>query len=151
MHLAYIDQKYISMKKGILLITIIGLLFSCSDRNEDLSAIETTLIGKWKLIEVLIDPGDGSGTYIGVSSEKIVEFHNDGTITSNGTICETNTLIVSPSSGTYSVTESTIDSDCPLGQIPGESINFSKQGSYLTISSPRCFETCSSKYVKIQE
>ena len=42
------------MKNKILLLLVVSLMFSCSNNTEGL---KTELIGKWKLIEVLADPG----------------------------------------------------------------------------------------------
>ncbi|MBN2666961.1 MAG: hypothetical protein JXR67_10645 [Bacteroidales bacterium] len=130
------------MNKTLLTLFLTGVLISCnkSDDNTDCD-----LIGSWKLIEVLIDPGDGSGTFHSVSSEKILEFRTDGTVWSNGSICDMSIESVSSSSGTYSLSDSTINSSgCPDTPIK---IRFHKVGSTLTVSYP-CDEACISKYVK---
>jgi hypothetical protein len=126
----------------LLTLFLTGVLISCnkSDDNTDCD-----LIGTWKLIEVLADPGDGSGTFHSVSSEKILEFQSDGTVWSNGSICDMSIEAVSSNSGTYSLSDSTINSsDCPNTPIK---IRFHKIGSTLTVSYP-CDEACIAKYVK---
>lgn len=74
-----------NMKKQILLLLVVSFIFSCSNDEENL---ETELIGKWKLIEVLADLGDGSGTFQPVRSNKTIEFKSDGTLTTNNSLCD---------------------------------------------------------------
>ena len=99
------------MKKPILLLTFIGFLISCSNDENDNS--ETTeLIGQWKLTEQLVDPGDGSGIFQDIDSQKILEFFQNGTINSlNGSLCEpySDEQI---STGTYSLSENRIITNC---------------------------------------
>ncbi|WP_143960438.1 lipocalin family protein [Litoribacter populi] len=128
----------------ILLFFLAALLaFSCN--SEDDLVPDTDLIGKWGLIEILADPGDGSGTFQPVESEKYVEFHSDGTITSNADLCRTFDQPGTPSSGTYSLTDSTINPD---GCDPQWPYPFEHTGSTLTISYV-CIEACQEKYVKL--
>ena len=96
------------MKKTILLpLCLSVLLISCSGSNID-KGTKNKLTGKWKLVEALADPGDGSGTFQPVESEKTIEFRNDGTlIVSNGFLCPGASQSV-PATGTYSVREATI-------------------------------------------
>jgi len=99
------------MKKTILLLAIVGILISCSNDGNDNSRT-TELIGQWKLIEQLADPGDGSGTFQSIDSQKNLEFFQDGTITSsNGSLCEpySDEQI---SSGTYLLDENRIITNC---------------------------------------
>jgi hypothetical protein len=93
------------MKKLIFTLITVGILFSCN-KNDD-SNSNTELIGNWKLIEVLADPGDGNGTYSAVESEKIITFHSDGTLTSNGTLCDMSIEANNSTSGTYSISNLT--------------------------------------------
>jgi len=95
------------MKKVLIILLSIGVFISCA-KNDDIK--NTDLIGKWKLIEVLADLGDGSGIFHSVSSDKIIEFQSNGTVTSNGSICDMSIESVSSSSGTYSLSDSTINS-----------------------------------------
>jgi len=96
-------------------------------------------------MEVLADPGDGSGTFHGVTSEKIVEFLPNGILTSNGSICDMSIESGSPSAGSYSLSDSTINSsDCSNTPLM---IKFHKKGTTLTISYP-CDEACLAKFIK---
>jgi len=136
------QNKQPTMKKIIILFGILLTVFSC-DKSDD-KQIDTDLIGKWALIEVLADPGDGSGTFHPVQSNKIVEFHTDGTITSNGTICDMSIEANETTSGTYSLVDSTISpADCNYPM----KIKFEHSGSLLILYYP-CFEPCRIKYEK---
>jgi len=120
--------------------TSITLLFSCTEKD----SIDPDLIGKWRLTEVLADPGDGSGTFQYVSSNKILEFHSDGTVISNGEICYMSIDSYSPSNGTYSISESKIySSNCS-----DEGIKYQRSGITLVLTYPNCDEPCASKYLK---
>lgn len=130
------------MKKIIILLSILLTVFACN--KSEVKQIDTNLTGKWALTEVLADPGDGSGTFHPVQSNKILEFHADGTITSNGSICDMSIEANSPSSGTYSLADSTISpADCNYPM----KIKFEHSGSLLILYYP-CIEPCSMKYEK---
>jgi len=131
------------MKTISLVLFLAFTFFSCSKKNEN--KIDTELVGVWKLTEVLADPGDGSGIFHSVNSNKTIEFHSDGALTSNGVICEMSIESNTPSSGTYSLADSTINSsNCANSAIK---IRFVKNGSTLIINYP-CIEGCGAKYVK---
>ncbi|MGV8093569.1 MAG: lipocalin family protein [Mangrovibacterium sp.] len=129
------------MKKILILLFCAGILLACNESDD----YDPELTGKWKLAEVLADPGDGSGTFHKVSSKKTLEFYADGTITSNGSICQMSADSDSPSTGTYSLQDSTITSiecaDLPM------KIRFRKTGSVLLLIYP-CIEGCIGKYEK---
>lgn len=74
------------MKNQMLFLLFIIFLISCSE--EEQTNIDIGLIGNWKLIEILADPGDGSGTFQPVQSDRIIEFKRNGTLTTNGSLCE---------------------------------------------------------------
>ena len=131
------------MKTISLVLFLTLTFFSCSKKNEN--KIDPELVGEWKLTEMLVDPGDGSGTYHSVNSDKTIEFHSDGAFTSNGEICEMSIESNTPSIGTYSLTDSTINSsNCANSAIK---IRFKKIGSTLILYYP-CIEPCGAKYVK---
>ena len=132
--------------KKMFLILFVGLLLSCTDKDD--KTIDLDLIGKWRLIEVLLDPGDGSGTFYNITSDKTIEFHSDGTITSNGSICAATGRANIPSAGTYSLVDSTISSPDCANDLPFNT-RFKKEGSSIIISYP-CVEPCKEKYIKTQ-
>lgn len=132
------------MKQLLIILCLIGLLSSCN--SDDNLSSNTSLVGEWKLIEILADPGDGSGTFSAVESEKRIKFHQDGTFTSNGTICNMSIEANNPTSGTYSLINSTINSqDC---NSPEYDYQFKQDGKILKIMYP-CIEPCKAKYRKL--
>ena len=131
------------MKKILFTLLTIGILYSCN--KDDDSNSGTELIGNWKLIEVLGDPGDGSGTFNSVESNKIITFENNGTITSNGNLCDMSITSENQTSGTYSNSEMSFNSaDC---NNPDYDYTFEQNGNILIINYP-CIEPCQAKYIK---
>lgn len=127
-----------------MLLTSLSLLMSCKS-DDDNSPSETELIGDWKLIEVLSDPGDGSGTFTSVDSEKRISFKSDGTISSNGSLCDLSIDTNKETSGTFSLVDSTFtSSDC---NNDAYNYSFEKNEDILIIAYP-CIEACQVKYKK---
>ncbi len=137
------------MKKSLSLLVTVALFISCNN-DDDSTPQEVSLIGNWRLIEFLADPGDGSGTFQTITSDKMLTFNSNGEITSNYSLCSM-LEIVSPqaSSGTYSTTTGIIDAPSCFNDSP-LTIGFevSNEGN-LIISYP-CIEACQEKYIKIQ-
>ncbi|WP_236977331.1 hypothetical protein [Membranihabitans maritimus] len=132
------------MTRTLLLLVFFGLLTSCT-RNKD--EISPGLVGSWKLIESLADPGDGSGTYQAVEDGKIIEFTADNTIISRGTFCLPDTVSAVPRVvATYSVNDSII---IPMDCESGWNTHFELMGPYLILSNPYCIEPCLQKYARI--
>lgn len=130
------------MKNIILgLVVLLGAVNSCSDS----AAIENELTGSWKLVETLADPGDGSGTYQPVESQKTITFNSDGTvIVLNGSFCPTGGESNPSGVGAYSIKDMMINpKDCESG------IQFELKDSTLILSFP-CIEPCGEKYVKVE-
>ena len=63
------------IKKILFLSLMIFCLSSCTSANEENSTINE--IGSWKLIAVLADPGDGSGVFQPVLSDKTIIFETN--------------------------------------------------------------------------
>ncbi|MBE8719458.1 lipocalin-like domain-containing protein [Sphingobacterium pedocola] len=131
------------MKKIVLILATIGILFSCDKGDE--TSFNTELIGNWKLIEILADPGDGSGTFFAVESNKIISFENNGIITSNGRLCDMSINSDNPTSGTYSISDLTLSSSGCSN--PDYNYKFEQTGNKLIINYP-CVEACQAKYQK---
>jgi hypothetical protein len=129
------------MKCKAFIFILIVILYSCTSDTDSNS--NTELTGNWKLTEVLSDPGDGSGTFKTVESNKIITFKSDGTITSNGSICRMTLDADNPKTGTYSTSDLIIKpSDCN-----GFEYNFEHNKDILIINYP-CDEPCRAKYRK---
>ncbi|WP_204346604.1 lipocalin family protein [Psychroserpens algicola] len=117
------------MKQIVLTLITVGILCSCS-KNEDKNS-ETDLIGSWKLIEVLADPGDGSGTFQPVESEKIIEFTNNETVTTNSSLCEPYSEEII-TSGSFSLSDNTISTNCQNPNIA--TLFFELEDEYLILN-----------------
>lgn len=130
------------MKKTLCLLFAAGIFFSCNSSD---SVENVDLIGNWRLIEILADPGNGSGTFTSVISDKIITFENGGTITSNGNLCDMSINSDNQTSGTYSVTNMTFNSlDCHM---PNQDFSFEQNGNILIVNYP-CIEPCRAKFIK---
>ncbi|HEY4967452.1 MAG TPA: hypothetical protein VII28_13700 [Puia sp.] len=70
------------MKKLIFPVFILFLLVSCK-KNTAPPPANNSIVGKWKLTESYIDPGDGSGTWrqADPSTPGYLSFHTDGSMT----------------------------------------------------------------------
>jgi hypothetical protein len=137
------------MKKLLSLFLVVAAFTSCNNDDDALTPQEVLLIGNWKLIEFLADPGDGNGTFQTITSDKTVTFNSNEEITSNYSLCNMSITNPQASNGTYSTTTGIIDvlnctNNSPL------TINFEllSEGS-LIINYP-CIEACQEKYVKIE-
>lgn len=120
------------------------LLISCQSENSTLQKFE--LIGDWKLVEVLSDPGNGTGSFVSVDSEKTMTFLSDGTLTSNGSLCSLDYTTLIPTSGVYSLIDSTYTTnDCGNS---GIQYTFEQHENTLIVSYP-CIEACQSMFIKI--
>ncbi|MEZ4855066.1 MAG: hypothetical protein R2812_01165 [Gelidibacter sp.] len=132
------------MKKMILYIAIAIFMVSCS--NDDTPNGHEP-VSKWKLTEILADPGDGSGTFNPVLSDKTVTFYSDGIIKSNGNLCEIGTDTTQGSTGTYT-SDTIVPDSCPSEASLG--ISYTIEASVLIIHYP-CIEACAEKYELIEE
>ena len=65
------------MKRLLLLLSIaISIIYISCDKDDNQGPVE--LYGKWKLLETLADPGDGSGKYIKTTKDLYVTFDRSG-------------------------------------------------------------------------
>ena len=130
------------MKTKILaLAVIIVTVISCSNINDDTSI--KSVQGSWKLTEVLIDPGNGSGTFEPATGNKILQFSNDGKLISyGGAICDMSIETGVSSTATYSEVNSTIDCS-------NYTIKYELNGNSLILSYPGR-EPVKAKYMIVQ-
>lgn len=121
-------------------------LSGCKD-DDDNSAMDITndIVGTWKLIEVYADPGDGSGDFVPIESDKRIEFMANGTMSSNANLCFIFSDVGETSIGTYSIDDMSFSiSDCDNGPATA---NYEIVDSQLIVSY-FCIEACQEKYVK---
>ncbi|MFT6844068.1 MAG: hypothetical protein ACJAUV_000238 [Flavobacteriales bacterium] len=101
---------------------------------------ERVISGTWLLKELLLDPGDGSGVFEPVVSEKNMVFELNGVLESNGDVCQSTATQDNSSSAIYSIIDNTISNDnC--------TITFTYNDSVMIINYS-CFEPCKGKFVK---
>lgn len=133
---------------NILMITAIIGLASCND-DDNTPGAEPELVNQWSLIEQLVDPGDGSGTFQPVESNKVIEFFSDGTVRSNSTLCfmdpdGTNQTFT----GTYDPDEMTINpDDCSDDDFLR--LTYEQDGGILYLYY-LCIEPCGQKFVVVE-
>lgn len=128
------------MKKLLSTLFCLLLLISCEKE-----VTPTGILGEWQLIAVLADPGDGSGEFRPIDSDKRITFLEDGTYTSNGEICEFTQNTNGSTEGNYTRTEEGYQIEC--SGIPGFPINLRIENDFLLVSYP-CIEPCMQKFRK---
>ncbi len=141
--------------KNCLIILFTLTLISCSSNNDSTEG-NKKLIGKWKLIEQYSDPGDGSGTFQPISSERIIEFFSNDTVEVNGELCFMASNVSDKESGTYNlITDSGADTQYDGEIIPNicssrsAKVYFDLPVSGNLILWYLCIEGCGQKFKKI--
>jgi hypothetical protein len=118
-------------------------LLSCTSSSEINST--NNELGPWKLIAVLADPGDGSGTFQPVVSSKTITFRSNGTITCEGNLCDLSIGSASNTSGSYTISNATIQTvNCNQLEL-----TYEVDQNTLIINYP-FIETCKAKYLRIE-
>jgi hypothetical protein len=98
------------------------------------------------MVARLADPGDGSGVFMPVTSDQIITFNADGTITSNGSLCDIFENTLESTSGTYSAEDMFFTTeDCGLEDFEYQ---LEIDGQFLTYFVV-CIEACGVRYQKI--
>lgn len=141
--------------KNCALLLVLLFLFNCtSDDNSPKGDVE--LFGKWKLIEQYTDPGDGSGDFSSISSNRTVEFFSNGTIVANGILCYMSSEVGENNSGTFKLISSNETDTNHDGEILPNDCEFSETKIYFDINSNnklvlwyQCIEGCGQKFEKI--
>ncbi len=124
------------------------LLFSCSEDDNNEANEANSVVGTWRMVARNLDPGDGSGEFTPVTSNKTITFESDGTVTSNGNLCSFSVDSDTPTSGTYSVEEGKIyPTDCDFTFGFSDDLTFELVDGEM-ITSVLCFEPCEVKYVR---
>jgi hypothetical protein len=138
--------------KNYILILVVLLLVNCSS-NENSENEDVSLLGKWKLIEQLADPGDGSGVFNPITSNRTFEFFKNGDVTANGTLCFMSSEVGEIGSGTFMEIAGGDFSD---GEITPNNCSINEAVLYYKLKEGNliiwylCIEACGQKFVKIQ-
>ena len=136
------------MKINLLILLLVLGSYSCNDKEDNEPTGSPSSEQSYHLIQVLNDPGDGSGIFVAVNSNKTITFYEDGTLTSNGSICQSSITTDASSRGTYSETEMTIiPDDCDFE--PWFPHTYELEGNILIINYP-CIEACRAKFELIE-
>lgn len=133
--------------KTILSIAVVLLIFSACQKQD---TTDNSLTTTWQLIEILADPGDGSGTFQPTTSSKTMTFHSNGTVSSNESLCSFGGA-GTPTTGVYDTTSVpfTMDSlscDSNPSHLPF-SVRFEYDNNELLVYYP-CIEPCIEKYIR---
>lgn len=128
------------MKSYINLFVALVVIFTNSSCEEDFDT--STVIGRWKLIETLADPGDGSGEYEKYEGNQIATFYSDSSVVFTEGFCFSQGGV-----------------DGKEARIQGNTINWSdcnltmefELKSDLLYFYPPCIEPCGYKFEKIAD
>ncbi len=118
-------------------------LLSCEKDNE----LATPLSGEWRLVEVYADPGDGSGSFEPVTSNKTITFGEDGAYTAKGDLCTMNEAADTETSGKFWSEDQNVEPNECISLAPRSGITYEFVGGELILSYP-CIEACQHKYRK---
>ena len=143
------------MKCFLSIFFFIIFISSCST-DDSTPKDKSQLVGKWKLIEQLIDPGDGSGTFQPIDSNRVIEFFSDNTVKMNGILCFMSTEIGTEESGVYMmITDSNTDTQ-NNGEIIPNTCSSRSARVYFDLPENgnlilwyQCIEPCGQKFEKI--
>lgn len=126
--------------KSPLLAAILALAIGACGKKSTSVVENESIVGKWKLTESLMDPGDGSGKWqpADPAHPSYLVFNADGTVTSNN---PTDAI------SRYKLTsDSTI-----LFYRPADSISFRYRFARSTLSlTPPCYEPCGMHYEAVK-
>lgn len=131
------------MKNFFFLLLPLLVFSACQDDDDDTTPRPES---QWQLSAVLADPGDGSGTFETVDSDRQLNLLTDGTYSSNGNLCDFNADADEPTLGTYSLANATLSPDncvttggTPFGlEVRGDTLEV----RYL------CVEACVHRYLR---
>jgi hypothetical protein len=110
----------------------------------DMQLFAQDLSGKWTLEQILLDPGDGSGKFQTVNSEKTIIFNTDGTAVSNVSLCLMSIESKTKTRATYSPKDKSIS---PINCNKEVILHYQIEDDYLIVYY-RCKEGCAEKYKK---
>ena len=127
-----------------LYVLFFVLVFAC-DKEE--IATHGEPLSTWKLTEVYIDPGDGSGTFVPADYEREISLYGDSTYRASAQLCGINNVRGRAIRGTYSPSQNILFSP---------NCNMQTEYDYtLTdlemVVSFFCDEGCAERYVRVRD
>lgn len=128
--------------KNLVYILILLFFASCNTEEEATITLDKTVLGNWKLIEISASDGGSSGTFYPVSSDKTLTFLINGNFTCNGNICVCSLDTYTPTSGTYTIANMSLQSTTCSYVIP-----FTVENNIMILDYPS-IEPMKAKYQK---
>jgi hypothetical protein len=132
---------------NIIALGIFVTIVSCKKNNNAEGPYNDSIIGKWKIIEVYADPGDGSGKFRKTDSKKSLEITSDSIFVKNGNVCNININTQREEKSSYVIlsnnTRQVLKAD-----ICSTDLNIKVEKGILTIYYS-CIEGCGEKFVRI--
>lgn len=128
-----------------LLITC-GLLFLLTQCQNEIEANQSSsdITGTWKLIAVKNDIGNGLGTFVPATTEKVLIISADGKVVSSVGFC--------PASNSNEATYNTATGELkPQGCDQFLPYKARKEGDNLILTPGGCIEECGEKYVRVRQ
>jgi hypothetical protein len=139
------------MKKLLYLPLVLLLMLSCEQGDViQEENIDNPLVGKWKLIEQLADPGDGSGTFQSTDKDLQIEFFADRTFRASRSMCTLANYDETESTGTVDLNQEVLyPDDCDaLFEDVDYQIHYSiNEGDLILYYF--CIEACGQKFEKV--
>jgi len=134
------------IKINLKISSTFTISFACN--NDDFADMQPEPDASWKMVGYLSDPGDGSGTFTSVDSNKIINLFDNGIFSSNGNICNMlSTDSDSNTEGIYDIQNFTLNA-AECDNQTNISIRYQIVGNTMHLFYP-CKETCYVKYTKI--
>ncbi|MFK8164196.1 MAG: hypothetical protein AB8H12_17255 [Lewinella sp.] len=132
--------------KSLLLfpIFLMAVVFLSCEKDEGQTS---PLSGEWRLVEVYADPGDGSGSFEPVMSNKTITFGEDGDYTAQGNLCTMEEAADTATSGKFWSDDQNVEPNECISLPAQSGITYAFVGDDLILSYP-CIEPCQHKYRK---
>ncbi len=127
------------------IVILFFVLFACNKSSEQANK----LIGKWKLIEIYNDPGDGNGVWLKASDENTYtyQFNNDNTFSKDGSNNDCDGVyLIDYRLEQYYILTLTCHKNLEITSI------FYFNNGYLIIDGApnNCDESCAEKFVRVE-
>ena len=120
----------------------------CDDTSVCLAEIEST----WALTEAYFDPGDGSGSFTPINSNRTITFFENDTFASSGSLCNFDVNDQEAMSGGINRTEGLLEFPNCFSNTTEEfiSLSYSISGDELILSF-LCDEPCQWKFIRVYD
>ncbi|HEY4323745.1 MAG TPA: hypothetical protein VGN20_07155 [Mucilaginibacter sp.] len=128
------------MKYFAYLLSAALTLVVSACHKDAVKAGDTSLTGKWKLVESLADPGDGSGKWMPAASSTELDLNTDGTM--GGTTFPTYVSYVVKDSVTLTFSQQDKTIQNYRYKISHDTLSMSPAGPIM------CFEACGIRFKK---